>query len=443
MQVRAELLKKGTAYQNVWLYTVHELYDAIEDCAGADLKDNDKGVHAWDEGWAFYAGSQQSVGKSDGYMIYNLAQKRCGNFGTCGDDGVAKSNKQLLEYFNQGRDLLVDGNCTQASNLIPLIVSQMTVPLIQGTLRYAYKSDLWHKDQREVKCKGSVPDLASNKGKEIAEGWAFAAAVLPQLHKCDADKAKLIRENMEVTSRVPVKDTYSKVAHVLQSMYPCLGLKCADIGGLESGAGKYFAGLEPCDDAKLTSSYIAPTDACPDGVAGLTTAGADAVIDGGDDSALPSCGATPKEGAESGFSKYATNTYKAPWDKSKSLAENKAAGACQIAGYAVGSDVTAHASLDLDQKAFEAKIKVGDWSGAGEIYASGDKNSMKSSGARTLKGFSTSVEAKMIAEKEATALDYKAYWGHADYADRFVQAALNATSLPLADAKVCMYVCNS
>ena len=99
MQVRAELLKKGTAYQNVWLYTVHELYDAIEDCAGADLKDNDKGVHAWDEGWAFYAGSQQSVGKSDGYMIYNLAQKRCGNFGTCGDDGVAKSNKQLLEYF--------------------------------------------------------------------------------------------------------------------------------------------------------------------------------------------------------------------------------------------------------------------------------------------------------------------------------------------------------
>merc|ERR1712048_1387116 len=227
-----------------------------------DLKDNDKGVHAWDEGWAFYAGSQQSVGKSDGYMIYNLAQKRCGNFGTCGDDGVAKSNKQLLEYFNQGRDLLVDGKCTEAANLIPLIVSQMTVPLIQGTLRYAYKSDLWHKDQREVKCKSSVPDLASNKGKEIAEGWAFAAAVLPQLHKCDAGKAKLIRENMEVTSKVPVKDTYSKVAHVLQSMYPCLGLKCADIGGLESGVGKYFAGLEPCDDAKLTSSYIAPTDPC-------------------------------------------------------------------------------------------------------------------------------------------------------------------------------------
>ena len=436
MQVRAELLKKGTAYQHVWLYTLHELYDAIEDCTGANLKDNDKGVHAWDEGWAFYAGSQQSVGKSDGYMIYNLAQKRCGNFGTCAEDGVAKSNKKLLNYFNQGRDFLVDGKCTQANNLIPLIVSQMTVPLIQGTLRYAYKSDLWHKDQREVKCKSSVPDLAANKGKEIAEGWAFAAAVLPQLHKCDAGKAKLIRDNMDVMAKVPVKDTYSKVAHVLQSMYPCLGLTCEDIGGLENGVGTYFAGLEPCDDTKLTSSYVAPTDTCPGGVAGFTTTGARAVVDGGDDSALPSCGATPKSDAKSGFSKYATNMYKAPWDKSKSPAENKAAGACQIAGYAVGSDVTAHASLDLDQKAFEAKILVGDWPGAGDIYASGDANSMKSSGARTLKGFSTSVEAKMIAVKEPTALDYKAYWGHADYADKFVQAALNATTLPLSSSKV-------
>ena len=173
----------------------------------------------------------------------------------------------------------------------------------------------------------------------------------------------------------------------------------------------------------------------------MTTAAAHAVIDDGDDSALPSCGATPKPGAESGFSKYATNMYKTPWDKSKSVAENKAAGACQIAGYAVGSDVTAHASLDLDQKAFEAKIRVGDWSAAGEIYASGDKNSMKSTGARTLKGFSTSVEVKMIAKDEPTALDYEAYWGHADYADRFVQAALGATTLPLSDAKVCLYAC--
>ena len=156
---------------------------------------------------------------------------------------------------------------------------------------------------------------------------------------------------------------------------------------------------------------------------------------------LPSCGATPKPGAESDFSKYATNMYKTPWDKSKSQAENKAAGACQIAGYAVGSDVTAHASLDLDQKAFEQKIRVGEWVGAGEIYASGDKNSMKSSGARTLKGFSTSVEAKMIATNEPTALDYKAYWGHADYADKFVQAALNATTLPLSDSKACMHAC--
>ena len=150
--------------------------------------------------------------------------------------------------------------------------------------------------------------------------------------------------------------------------------------------------------------------------------------------ALPSCGATLKSDAENGFSKYATNLYKAPWDKTKTEAENKAAGACQIAGYAVGSDVTAHASLDLDQKAFEAKIDVGDWDGAGKIYAEGDKNSMKSSGARTLKGLSMTLQADTT--NDPVTLRYKNYWGDVHHADKFVQAALSATTPPLSDSNV-------
>ena len=90
---REEMANKGSAYQSVWMYTIHEFEDAIGDCGRASIADNDAGVHAWDEGVAFYTGSAQTLptpdGQSDGFLLYQLAQKRCGNFGTCGADGVA------------------------------------------------------------------------------------------------------------------------------------------------------------------------------------------------------------------------------------------------------------------------------------------------------------------------------------------------------------------
>ena len=58
-----QLIKKGANYQAVWMYVLHELEDAIGDCKANDITANDGtptggAPHAWDEGWAFYAGSQ-------------------------------------------------------------------------------------------------------------------------------------------------------------------------------------------------------------------------------------------------------------------------------------------------------------------------------------------------------------------------------------------------
>ena len=58
-----QLIKKGANYQAVWMYVLHELEDAIGDCYAGDILANDNtptggAPHAWDEGWAFYAGSQ-------------------------------------------------------------------------------------------------------------------------------------------------------------------------------------------------------------------------------------------------------------------------------------------------------------------------------------------------------------------------------------------------
>ena len=42
--------------------------------------------------------------------------------------------------FPQGRDLLQQGECAKVRPVVEQIVSLMTVPLVQGTLRYAYKA---------------------------------------------------------------------------------------------------------------------------------------------------------------------------------------------------------------------------------------------------------------------------------------------------------------
>ena len=56
-------------------YVLHEYEAALVDCAdyvAGNTADNDGGIHAWDEGWAFYAGSLE--GTEDEYIeLANIA----------------------------------------------------------------------------------------------------------------------------------------------------------------------------------------------------------------------------------------------------------------------------------------------------------------------------------------------------------------------------------
>merc|ERR1719191_976357 len=121
---RAELMKKGANYQAVWMYVLHELEDAIGDCYAGDITANDNtptggAPHAWDEGWAFYAGSTvgQTVAQSVtdvGTLIFELAEKRSGDFKTDHSTGPATTNVHLLAKFIEGRDLIIAGKCAEA-----------------------------------------------------------------------------------------------------------------------------------------------------------------------------------------------------------------------------------------------------------------------------------------------------------------------------------------
>merc|ERR1740138_1653802 len=102
-------------------------------------------------------------------MIHALADKRCENYGTCSGPSGSYVNMALFKLFTKGKVALQQGKCSDVGPLKKKIVELMSVPLVQGSLRYAYKV---------AKLQGG--------SKEFAEGAAFSAAILPRIHACDA-----------------------------------------------------------------------------------------------------------------------------------------------------------------------------------------------------------------------------------------------------------------
>merc|ERR1719311_1709409 len=123
-------------------------------------------------------------------------------------------NVAILAEFIKGRDLIIAGSCDAAVPVIDEIIKLMTVPLVQGTLKYAFKADPAN----------SAGDCAADAGKNAmtatdgcvkswAEGWAFAAAVLPQLDQCSSTVAATVKTNLDI-----------------ESTYGCLGITCEHVG---------------------------------------------------------------------------------------------------------------------------------------------------------------------------------------------------------------------
>jgi len=255
---REQVIKKATAFIVIWMYVIRELEDALDDCREACTIENcnDDPVHAWDEAVAFYTGSLEGTdGSGSGKLAYALADKRCVNFKTCGDvgdetNGTSKVNIDIFRYFNIGQAKLAKGECSSAREEKDKIEKLMLIPLIQGTLRYAYKTD---------------NDPYSEKAE--AEGVVFALGIVPVIHDCDPAAASVITENMKAgqfgTARFP------DVKAAFESTYDCLGIDGAMVGGLyDAATGSYFEGAKPFDNASSGASVSMMVSA---GVAAFTS----------------------------------------------------------------------------------------------------------------------------------------------------------------------------
>merc|ERR1711935_1262883 len=174
---KEQVIKKATAFIVIWMYVIREMEDALDDCKEACTIDdcNDDPVHAWDEAVAFYTGSLEGTdGSGSGKLSYALADKRCGNFKTCGADGDSTSgssnvNVEMFKNFASGVQKLNKGECASAKTEKEEIERLMQIPLLQGTLRYAWKTD---------------NEPYSEKAE--AEGTIFALGILPVVAACDS-----------------------------------------------------------------------------------------------------------------------------------------------------------------------------------------------------------------------------------------------------------------
>lgn len=95
------------------------------------------------------------------------------------------------------------------------IIAQGFVPIIQGTLKYAYSVSL-----------GGASEAA------IAEAAVFAAGVIGRVHACDAEAATTIWDN---TKFGPDRSTagatdFTAVHAAFESVYECMGIDSMDVG---------------------------------------------------------------------------------------------------------------------------------------------------------------------------------------------------------------------
>jgi len=141
--------------------------------------------------------------------------------------------KESLQKFTDGKHKLDQGKCNEIRPIIDRIVQLMTIPLVQGTLRYAYKTA-----------------RGDNTPKEKAEGVAFLGAVIPQVYECSHEDAEILKRHMWIDGNIKASvDGFKSVKEAFQRNYGCLGIKCSDIGGhLDDLTDNYHQDFRPCTD---------------------------------------------------------------------------------------------------------------------------------------------------------------------------------------------------
>jgi hypothetical protein len=189
---------------------------------------NSNQVQEWDTAVALYTGSIPELPAGDGddgLLLYKIAERFCDTFGTCvktGDDaGISAVNQEIFDQFREGQENLLLGKYWDLQRNVQRIILLLTVPLIQGTLRYVYRMD----------------KLSDSSDKTRAKARTFAASVLPL---CCTGADTLYDSVREAN--------YTMVKSTLEENYECMGITPEMVGAISDLSSQGFLDdvAEPC-----------------------------------------------------------------------------------------------------------------------------------------------------------------------------------------------------
>ena len=231
---RSEVVGKGIQFLIVLIQIVYELEMSITTCSECNGTGQDcQSLYAVDKAVAYYVGSlESSDGKPMGVTLFQLADTRCTTFRTCGVNGASttgrsQANFVVMDLFQQLRAALVNRKCTEATALKDKITQKLYIPLLQSTIRALYNTAV----------------LSTSTEVSEAEGFISSIAVAPVLASCNNADATTLVTNMRIGQNRTASITGVKAA--LENNYGCLGITCAEIGGIWAGS-SYRQGFAPC-----------------------------------------------------------------------------------------------------------------------------------------------------------------------------------------------------
>ena len=131
--VRDQAVEKGIQNGVMTAYAIHELNAAIIKAEAGNWGADDA-QHAWDEGWAFYHGPDDSNHDYDGCGPYATASKRGDNFGT-GD----ATNIATLAAMNAGLTALQNEDMQGVIDARDEVLKNIVIVYSQASVRYASK----------------------------------------------------------------------------------------------------------------------------------------------------------------------------------------------------------------------------------------------------------------------------------------------------------------
>jgi hypothetical protein len=207
-------------------YIVRNLDVAIDECktcfSNSDTT-SDCGVSLIDEAAAYYVGSlQRSLTNSyEGYLLFGTADRLCQVFDTC--DGMyaldssttvttSRVNMIILQQLRSLQSSVQSRLCDDAQAFRNIIVTQLFVPMIQGTIRSTYYTG-----------QQTTASEACN-----ADATMYAASILPLILNCSEVDATSLFDQTDPTRTI--KTNASFVNELLLRNLECLGLTANDIG---------------------------------------------------------------------------------------------------------------------------------------------------------------------------------------------------------------------